>query len=150
MKLYLVIGALMAALSGALWLAIERNIDANAQLSAANTNLDRTKAERDDQGRKLKGIIEERDRLTYRLSRIKREQDRLQGALADERAARSELEQTNEEYRNWANADIPATAIRLLQQSPLHHADTVPAMPERDAPGLGGAPPQPQQPAPEP
>lgn len=141
MKLYLTIGVLVAALSGALWYAIERNIDANAQLSAVNTNLDRAKAEQDDQGRKLRGIIEERDRLTYRLSRIKREQNRLQGALADERAARSELEQMNEEYSDWANTGIPDDAIRMLQQSQLYQADTVPAVSEREAPGPSGAPP---------
>lgn len=145
MKIYLAIGAVVAALSGALWYAIERNIDANAQLSAVNISLDRTEAERDDQGRKLQGIIEERDRLTYRLLRIKREQDRLQGALEDERVARSELEQSNEDYRNWADTGIPDDAIRMLQQSPLHQANTVPAMSERETLIPKGAPPQPYQ-----
>lgn len=143
MKVYLVIGLVVVALSGALWYSIERNLDTSAQLASASDALEQQEQEANATRARLDEVTRERNRLSDRLDRIRTVETRLESALESERAHRARLEKENEAYRNWSRTELPDVVVRLLRQGPIHPDDGLPGVRERQEPGRDRNPPEP-------
>jgi LysB family phage lysis regulatory protein len=143
MKVYLVIGLVVAALSGALWYSIERNLETSSKLASTSGALDQQTQEAEKAKAQLVEMKAERDRLVDRLDQIRATESRLESALESERAKRARLEKENETYRNWSRTDLPDAVIRMLRAGPIRADDRLPGVREREGSGSGRAAPEP-------
>jgi LysB family phage lysis regulatory protein len=143
MKVYLVIGLVVAALCSALWYSIERNLATSGKLASVSGALDRQEQEHRDTKGRLAEMVVARDRLADRIRRIETVEANLEAQLDAEKAKRAALEEENEAYRNWAGADLPGVVGRLLRESPLYTDHRLPGVRQREATGDAGTPPQP-------
>ena len=143
MKVYLVIGAVVAALSGALGYSIERNLETSSQLASVSDALDRQEQENKATKSRLAEMVAARDRLAERIRNMEDMEANLQAKLDAERAKRTALEEENEKYRNWTRTDLPGVVIRMLRESPLYTDHRLPGVRQREATGDSGATPQP-------
>ena len=138
MKVYLVIGLVIAALSGALWYSIERNLDTSAQLASVSGALDRQKQENTQTRNQMRELERERDRLATRIQRIRSRETELEAALETERAHRAHLEEKNEAFRRWSRTNLPDAVVRLLRESSLYPDDGISGVRQRETPGDDG------------
>jgi len=146
MKVYLVIGLVVAALCSALWYSIERNLETNSKLASVSGALDRQEQEHKETKGRLAEMVVARDRLADRIRHIERVEANLEAELDAEKAKRAALEEENEAYKNWAGTDLPGAVVRMLRESPLYTDHRLPGVREREATGDTGAPPQPGDP----
>ncbi|MBK1874583.1 hypothetical protein FE848_15260 [Marinobacter sp. 1-3A] len=138
MKVYLVIGFLVTALSGALWYSIERNLETSTKLASTSEALELQKQEATDTKTRLTEMTEARNRLAKRIDQIRAVEARLESQLESERATRARLERENETYRLWSTTDLPDVVISLLRKGSIPPENGLPGMRERESTGNTG------------
>lgn len=126
LKVYAIFGAVILALSGAFWYALERAIDAEATVASQKQSLNQLESQLENARNTIQQQRQAEDRIQDRIADLSKARNRIQSDLAKVRKRREQLERENEQFREWANGSLPDSAIRLLQQPGDVHPSTDP------------------------
>lgn len=150
LKVYAVLGAVILALSGATWYAIERAMDAEAKVASQKQSLNQLQSQLENARSTIEQQRQAEDKMQARIADLSKARNRIESDLATARKQREQLERDNEQFRAWANNRLPDSAIRLLQQpGDVHPAADTSAVPEPGRDSATSSDAEPGEPEPE-
>mgnify|MGYP006421295777 CR=1 FL=1 len=116
LKVYAVLGAVILALSGVTWYAIERAMDAEATVRGKEQSLRQLQSQLENARSTIQQQRQAENSMQARIADLSKARSRIERDLAQSRKTREQLEQENEQFRAWADGRLPDPLIRLFQQ----------------------------------